>query len=162
MELTDKQKIFVSEYVVDFNATRAAIKAGYSKSSARQMGTETLSKPYVREAINKVINELNEQCNIKREKVINEIASIAFDDISNYADFSGDTLVLKNNQEIDTRNISEISIDRYGCPKIKLYNRDTALYKLAEYLGLDRIITENQEVEIDPLSQSLKELGDKL
>ena len=109
VELTDKQKIFVSEYVVDFNATRAAIKAGYSKSSARQIATTMLSKDYIREAIDKLVNELNEQCRIKREKVINEIASIAFDDISNYADFSGDTLILKNNQEIDTRNISEIS-----------------------------------------------------
>lgn len=152
MELTDKQKIFVNEYVVDFNATRAAIKAGYSKSSARQIATTMLSKDYIREAINKVINELNEQCNIKREKIINEIASIAFDDISNYADFSGDTLILKNSQEIDTRNISEISIDRYGCPKIKLYNRDTALYKLAEYLGMNGILEKEKSNEYADLS----------
>lgn len=139
MELTDKQKIFVNEYVVDFNATRSAIKAGYSKSSARFIATENLSKPYIREEIDRLVNELNRKCHIKREKIINEIASIAFDDISNYMDFSSNGAKLKNSTEIDTKNVSELSFDKYGQPKLKLYSRDTALYKLAEYLGMNGI-----------------------
>jgi phage terminase small subunit len=139
LELTDKQKIFVNEYVVDFNATRSAIKAGYSKSSARMIGMENLTKPYIREAIDKTINDLNEKCHIKREKVINEIASIAFDDMSNYMDFTSNSAKLKNSEEIDTKNIQELSFDRWGQPKLKLYSRDTALYKLAEYLGMSGI-----------------------
>jgi hypothetical protein len=50
-ELTDLQKRFVEEYPVDCNATQAAIRAGYSRDSARQMGSENLSKPYIRTAI---------------------------------------------------------------------------------------------------------------
>ena len=54
MKLTDKQKRFCEEYIVDCNATQAAIRAGYSKLSARQMGTENLSKPSIREYIDEL------------------------------------------------------------------------------------------------------------
>jgi phage terminase small subunit len=50
-ELTDLQQRFVEEYAVDCNATQAAIRAGYSRDTARQMGSENLSKPYIREAV---------------------------------------------------------------------------------------------------------------
>lgn len=50
-ELTDLQRRFVEEYPVDCNATQAAIRAGYSRDSARQMGSENLSKPYIRAAV---------------------------------------------------------------------------------------------------------------
>lgn len=157
MELTDKQKIFISEYVVDFNGTRAAIKAGYSKNSARQIATELLSKPYIRVEIDKVINELNEKCHIKRERVINEIASIAFDDISNYMNFGtdedGSTWVkLKENATVDTKNISEISVGKDGQVKFKTYCRDIALYKLAEYLGIDRTVVEQTGSNYDAMT----------
>lgn len=149
LELTDKQKVFINEYVVDFNGTRAAIKAGYSKNTARMIATENLSKPYIREAIDKLVNELNEQCRIKRERIINEIASIAFDDASNYLEFTENGIKLKNSVDVDTKNIQEISFDRYGQPKLKLYSRDTALYKLAEYLGMNGISDKDSSVEYE-------------
>ena len=162
MELTDKQKIFVSEYVVDFNGTRAAIKAGYSKNTARMIANENLTKPYIKEAIQNTIAELNEKCYLSREKIINEIVSIAFDDVSNYIDVKDGNIILKNGDTIDTKNIQEISVDRYGCAKIKMYSRDTALYKLAEYLGLNNIAVDEKEIEKDELSKSLEELGKAL
>ena len=50
-KLTDKQQRFVEEYLIDLNATQAAIRAGYSPLSARQVGTENLSKPSIRACI---------------------------------------------------------------------------------------------------------------
>ena len=58
-KLTPKQKMFVKEYLVDLNATRAAIAAGYSKKTAKEIGYENLTKPYIAEAIQK---ELKERC----------------------------------------------------------------------------------------------------
>ena len=52
-KLTVKQQIFVDEYIIDFNATRAAIAAGYSEKTASRMGSENLSKPVIQEAIAK-------------------------------------------------------------------------------------------------------------
>ena len=58
MGLTDKQKAFIEEYFIDLNATQAAIRAGYSEKTAQQMGSENLSKPVIREAIDKRLDEL--------------------------------------------------------------------------------------------------------
>ncbi|MCP1288321.1 terminase small subunit [Mammaliicoccus sciuri] len=58
MKLTIKQQKFVDEYLISGNATDAAIKAGYSKKSARQVATENLSKPYISEYINERLQEV--------------------------------------------------------------------------------------------------------
>ena len=51
MALTPKQRRFVDEYLIDLNATQAAIRAGYKKNTARQIGSENLSKPAIAKAI---------------------------------------------------------------------------------------------------------------
>jgi phage terminase small subunit len=51
--MTPKQTRFIDEYLIDLNATQAAIRAGYSKKTARQMGTENLSKPYIKVELEK-------------------------------------------------------------------------------------------------------------
>lgn len=56
-KLTAKQKMFCDEYLIDLNATQAAIRAGYSEKTARQIGTENLSKPYIREYIDQRLAE---------------------------------------------------------------------------------------------------------
>ena len=50
-KLTPKQNRFVEEYLIDLCATRAAVRAGYSEKTARQIGSENLSKPAIQEAI---------------------------------------------------------------------------------------------------------------
>jgi phage terminase small subunit len=49
--LTMKQRLFVAEYLRDLNATAAAVRAGYSRRTARQMGAENLTKPDIAQAI---------------------------------------------------------------------------------------------------------------
>ena len=51
VKLTDKQQAFVNEYLVDSNATQAAIRAGYSVDSARQSGYDNMTKPYIQDAV---------------------------------------------------------------------------------------------------------------
>ena len=50
-ELTAKQRMFVKEYLIDLNATQAAIRAGYSENAAKEIGYENLTKPHITEAI---------------------------------------------------------------------------------------------------------------
>ena len=61
MKLTAKQRRFVQEYLIDLNATQAAIRAGYSKNSARQVGTENLSKPSIKQAIEERLKQIDEE-----------------------------------------------------------------------------------------------------
>lgn len=69
MALTPKQKAFADYYIECGNATEAAVKAGYSPDSARQIGTENLSKP----SISEYIAERMEQQNRKRVADANEV-----------------------------------------------------------------------------------------
>lgn len=81
-KLTPKQKAFVSEYLIDLNATQAAVRAGYSKKTAGAIGGENLEKPEIQEAIQKATYKRSERTEITQDKVIAEIAKYAFKDAS--------------------------------------------------------------------------------
>lgn len=58
-QLTDKERRFVEEYCSNFNATQAALRAGYSERTARQIGYENLTKPYIKAAVNTRLEQLS-------------------------------------------------------------------------------------------------------
>lgn len=74
-KLTAKQQLFCDEYLVDLNATQAAIRAGYSAKTARVIGTENLSKPAVREYIDKRMAEKEEKLIAKQDEVMKYLPS---------------------------------------------------------------------------------------
>ena len=82
MALTEKQKAFVQEYLVDLNATQAAIRAGYSKKTADRIGPELLGKTCVSKAIQKAMQDRQKRTEITQDKVIQEIAGQAFKEAS--------------------------------------------------------------------------------
>lgn len=61
MKLTAKQRRFVQEYLIDLNATQAAIRAGYSKKSAHSIGPENLEKPEIKQAIDERLKQIDEE-----------------------------------------------------------------------------------------------------
>jgi len=69
-ELTIKQQRFVEEYVIDFNATRAAVSAGYSEKTARSISSELLTKPYIRSEIKTHLDELSTDSFVSREVIL--------------------------------------------------------------------------------------------
>ena len=69
--MTDIQVIFIERYLVHFNSARAAIEAGYSEDTARNIGCENLTKPYIKEAIDKRIQEIIAKTDDKRTELIN-------------------------------------------------------------------------------------------
>ncbi len=69
-KLTDKQQRFVEEYLVDLNATQAAIRAGYSKKTARDIGYENLTKPDIRAAIVEKRKEISKRVDLTIDDVI--------------------------------------------------------------------------------------------
>ena len=77
-KLTAKQSLFIKEYLVDLNATQAAIRAGYSENTAKETGYENLTKPYIKEAIDKAIAKRSQNAEITADMVINAIAKIGF------------------------------------------------------------------------------------
>ena len=81
-KLTEKQKRFVEEYLIDLNATQAAIRAGYKVDSARDIGCENLTKPNIAEAIEKALAERSRRTGINQDRVVQELARIAFVNIT--------------------------------------------------------------------------------
>lgn len=75
-ELTDKQKKFCEEYVFDWNATRAAKAAGYSEKTARQIASETLSKPYIQAYIEEIQKDIAKLAGISKLSVLNTLQEI--------------------------------------------------------------------------------------
>lgn len=77
VELTSKQQKFCDEYLVDLNGTQAAIRAGYSEHTAKQIATENLSKPYLQEYLTGKKQEVQARTNITVDYVVNGIKDIA-------------------------------------------------------------------------------------
>ena len=77
MKLTAKQQAFVDEYLIDLNATQAAIRAGYSLNTAAEMGWENLRKPRIKEAIDEILNKRSEKLHISAEYVLGSLKTIA-------------------------------------------------------------------------------------
>lgn len=172
-ELTDRMKVFVGEYLRDFNATRAAIAAGYSKKSAHMVGWETLRNPKVQAAINRHKEARITELGLDVQRVIAEYMKIAFADISDLMDFgqkdepildeegkpipdpkTGDPLTYKtnyvtfrNSDEIDGTVISEVKQGRSGV-SIKLHDKLRALEKLERYLDY---MTEEDKLRLEKL-----------
>lgn len=75
-KLTPKQNIFVAEYLVDLNATQAAIRAGYSKKTAGQIGDENLRKPQIAKVIQGSMSQRAERTEINSELVVQGILRV--------------------------------------------------------------------------------------
>ena len=81
---TAKQRRFCEEYLKDLNATQAAIRAGYSKKTAQEIGSENLSKPLVQEYIQKHMNKRSERTQIDADWVLKRLAKLVDVSISDF------------------------------------------------------------------------------
>ena len=80
MGLTKKQELFCKEYIVDFNATRAALAANYSKPTAYAIGAENLRKPQIQAYIKDLMAKREQRLDVTADRVVQELAKIAFND----------------------------------------------------------------------------------
>lgn len=83
-KLTAKQQRFCDEYLIDLNATQAAIRAGYSEKTARQIGTENLSKPAIREYIDERMAEKEDALIAKQDEVMKYLTSVMRRELSEH------------------------------------------------------------------------------
>jgi phage terminase small subunit len=77
VSLTDKQEAFIREYLIDLNATQAAIRAGYSKSTAKEIGYENLTKPHILARIESLQAERAEKLSVDAEWVLKRLMQIS-------------------------------------------------------------------------------------
>ena len=106
MALREKQIAFVREYLIDLNATQAAIRAGYSQKTANVIASELLTKPDIQLAITNAIKERAERTEITQDRVLIEVARLAFLDIRKAFDANGN---LKEIHDLDDDTAAAIS-----------------------------------------------------
>jgi phage terminase small subunit len=152
-KLTPKQKRFVEEYLIDLNATQAAIRADYSKKNADKIGHELLGKTRVSEAIKEAMDKRSQRTEITQDRVLQELAKVGFADIKNFLSFNtvlttvgyddkGERITdyahvvqLKDSEQIDGAVISEVSL-KDGQLKFKLHDKMKALQDIGRHLGM--------------------------
>jgi len=76
--------MFITEYLIDLNATQAAIRAGYSKKTAEAIGLENLGKPRIAAAIQQAMDDRSKRTEITADMVLKELALIGFADMADF------------------------------------------------------------------------------
>lgn len=106
--LTPKQQRFVEEYLIDLNATQAAIRSGYSEKTAAAIGAENLIKPNIAKAIEKAQNKRTEQTQIDAAYVLKRLVEIDQMDVLDIMDDDGNVKPLRDWPKIWRQYISNI------------------------------------------------------
>ncbi len=154
MSLRPKHAIFVAEILKGKSATAAAITAGYSARATKQAAWQLLRNPAVRAAIHDGRNAIAQRALVSAEQVIRETAIVAFADLADVMDFTGDEICEKRAKTIDPqkrRAIQSVKITTkttsYGrgddkltettrTVEYRLWDKMAALDKLAKHFGL--------------------------
>lgn len=137
--MTKKQKRFCEEYLIDLNATQAAIRAGYSPDTAKAIGCENLTKPDIRAHIDRAMAERSRRTGVNADRVIQELAKMAFVNATDVIDPKTAT-VKENALPEDMAAIQSVKVKTFGEDglerEIKMADKLKALEMLGRHLGM--------------------------
>jgi phage terminase small subunit len=138
--LTPKRRAFVAEYLIDFNATQAAMRAGYGAKSAHTMGSRLLRLPPVKASVEAALAARAERTRVTADRVIAEYARLAFADMRRYAEWGETGVKLRAHTSLDADDAAAVvevaPVGQSGRAKIRLHDKRPALDALARHLGL--------------------------
>ena len=164
LALTQKQKAFVDEYLIDLNATRAykaAYKACKSDKAAASSSSKLLRNPKIVEYLSKRQSELQQRTNVTQDRVIQELASIAFSDIVDFVKVEivngYPSVMIAPTKDIPARKRAAIAGIKQGANgvEVKLHNKLEALDKLGRHLGLFNDTDSDEGMEDDGFIDAL-------
>lgn len=141
-KLNARQKRFVREYLIDLNATQAARRAGFSAKTAKQQGSRLLTNVDVQEAIAAGTREKDFGAEITRERILKELARVAFGDVRKVMTWGPDGVTLTDSGTLtddEAAQVAEVSqtVTQYGGTiKLKRADKVKALELLGRHVGL--------------------------
>ena len=148
-KLTEKQQRFVDEYLIDLNATQACIRAGYSPKYADREGHKLVENSRVSEAISKAMAERSRRTGINQDRIVQELARIAFVKITDVVDPDGeintnasddDLACIESYKVEDSDSVNGSSSKR----EVKLASKIKALELLGKHVGMW-----NDKIQVD-------------
>lgn len=138
-KLSEKQKRFVQEYLVDLNATQAAIRAGYSEKSAARIAVELLNKTHVSAELQRAMKNRQKRVEITQDMVLAELAAVAFANGTDFATIThGGSVCLTPTSELPEEKkkaVASIKEGQYGT-EVKLHDKVRALELLEKLLAI--------------------------
>lgn len=163
-KLSPKQQLFADEYLIDLNATQAAIRAGYSPKTAKEIGSENLTKPNIRTYVEKKMAERSRRTGISQDRVLQELARIAFVQIPDVIDIEtakvyesaspDDLAVIQGIKVKESWGDKGSSVER----EVKVADKGKALEMLGRHLGMfnDKldVNTTQKVVIVDDIDES--------
>lgn len=167
--MTPKQEAFVREYLIDLNATQAAIRAGYAPGSASVEGSRLLANAKVAAAIAIGQRERAEKAGVTAERVLAELAKIGFSDIRRLFTPGGNLVPVPDLDDEAAASVSSVEVITRKVPggdadevervaKIKLWDKRAALVDMGKHLGMftDKLeVSGNQTITILPEDAAL-------
>lgn len=166
--MTEKQKIFADEYLIDLNATRA-YKVAYPSvkkdETAAQAGSRMLRNVKVADYIAERMQERQKRTEITQDMVLQELAAIAFAKATDYAEIRNDRVLIKDTadlSDIQVKAIAGIKEGKFGI-ELKLNDKEKALELLGRHLGMfkDKVelsgSLETEKTKLDDLIQQMRQ-----
>ena len=143
--LTPRQARFVAEYLVDLNATQAAIPAGYSQKTANRIASHLLTKVDIRNAVARGATRKLAKADVKADHVLAQIRDIAFGDVRTLFERDGTLKPLHELSDDAAALIASFEVDGSSTKKVRIMDRLRALELLAKNFGL---LTEHLDVRV--------------
>lgn len=140
-KLTDKQRRFVDEYLIDLNATQAAIRAGYSAKTADQQGSRMLANVKIKQAVAEKQAQRSKRTGVNQDRVVLELAKVAFAKMTDIVDSNGrikedaspdDLACIESIKYKESDNEYGGSVER----EVKIASKLKALELLGKHLGM--------------------------
>ena len=146
--ITDRERRFADEYLIDFDAKHAAIRAGYSESTARNAAAwikaDKPEKPKLRELIDRKMADLSRRTGITAERVLRELANVAFVNFDDVV--TRDGTIVKDAQRADLSAVSGYKVkigEEFDEREVKFHDKLRALELIGKHLGM---FTENVRI----------------
>ena len=158
--MTDKQKIFADEYLIDLNATRAyrvAYPSVKKDETAAQAGSRMLRNVKVAKYISDRMKERQERTEVTQDRVVQEIAASAFAKATDYVEIRGGRVVIKDTSQLEDNQIRAIAGIKEGANgiEIKLNDKEKALELLGRHLGM---WNDKLDIKTPAIDDSIKEM----
>lgn len=140
--LNPRYQRFVDEYVMDLNATKAAIRAGYAPKSADVTGSSLLGIQRIRHAVDAALERRALRLEISQDRILRELASIAYASQQTFASWGPEGVTLRSSDALlpeDAAAVSEVSESKTkegGTIRFKLHNKTEALKLLGQHVGM--------------------------
>ena len=140
-KLTEKQQRFVDEYLIDLNATQAAIRAGYSAKTACEQGARLLANVKVQGTIAEHMAERSKRTGVNQNRIVRELAKIAFVNLTDIVDEEGrirsnatdeDLSCLESIKYKESSSDTGDSVER----EVKIASKLKALELLGKHVGM--------------------------